>query len=72
MVRSIIAVSKKTWAHGRDDHQLSPMTVNGLLLGFDTVTWALGFVKNHYEISDQFALYLKAHLWDENNIEESK
>lgn len=30
------------------------------------------FVKNHYEISDQFALYLKAHLWDENNIEESK
>lgn len=28
------------------------------------------FVKNHFEISDQFELYLKAHLWDENNIEE--
>ena len=48
MAISIIAVSKKTWAHGRDDHPLSPMTVNGLLLGFDTLTWDLGFVENHF------------------------
>ena len=30
------------------------------------------FFKNHYEISDQFELYLKAHLWTEEKNKESQ
>ena len=40
--------SKKTWAHGRDDEQLSPMAANRLLMGFHSMAWDLGFVKNHF------------------------
>ncbi len=40
--------SKKTWAHGPDDEQLSLMTANRLLMGFHSMAWDLGCVKNHF------------------------